>query len=98
MRAASAPYRSTYSSGEIVFPLRLGHLRAVPVEHPLREEAGERLAEPDEAEVVHDLHEEPRVQQVQDRVLDAADVLVDRQPVVGDGVERNGSRSFCASA
>ena len=64
--------------------LRLGHLRALVVEHPLGEEAGERLPEPDQPEVVHHLGEEPRVEQVQDRVLDAPDVLVHRQPVVGD--------------
>jgi RNase H-fold protein (predicted Holliday junction resolvase) len=37
------------------------------------------------AEVAQRLAEEPRVEQVQDRVLDAADVLVDRHPRV-DGV------------
>ena len=47
-----------------------------------------------EAELVHHLREEARVEQVQDRVLDAADVLVDRQPVVGDlAVERQPCRS-----
>ena len=42
------------------------------------------------AEVGQRLGEEARVHQVQDRVLDAADVLVDRQPVVGGGAVPGG--------
>ena len=42
----------------------------------------ERLGDPCQAEVAHHARPEPRIQQVQDRVLDAADVLVDRHPVV----------------
>ena len=64
--------------------LRLRHLRAVARDHPLVEEAGDRLAEADQALLLHHLGEEPRVEQVQDGVLDAADVLVDRHPVVGE--------------
>jgi hypothetical protein len=45
--------------------------------HALREQAGERLVDRDEAQVAHHLGPEARVQQVQDGVLDAADVLVD---------------------
>src|SRR5208282_6861938 len=43
----------------------------------------------DETEVAHDLAPEARVEKVQNRVRDAADVLVDRKPV-GDfrGIER----------
>jgi hypothetical protein len=40
-------------------------------------------SESDQAFVAHQLVEEARVQQVQDGVLDAADVLVHGQPVVG---------------
>src|SRR4026208_1909631 len=36
-------------------PLRLGHLRALVIEHPLVEEPRKRLLEADDAEVVHDL-------------------------------------------
>ena len=69
--------------------LRLGHLRAVARDHPLREEGLDRLLGLQQVHVRERLHEEARVHQVQDRVLDAADVLVDRHPVVGDGrVER----------
>ncbi len=52
---------------------------------PLREQAGERLGQRQVAGVAHGAGEEARIEQVQDRVLDAADVLVDRQPAVGDG-------------
>ncbi len=69
--------------------LRLRHLRAVAVEHSLREQAREGLPKPDHPEVVQHLHEEARVEQVQDRVLDTADVLIDREPVVDElAVER----------
>ena len=50
--------------------------------HALREQAGERLVDADVAGRLHRAGEEARVEQVQDRVLDAADVLIDRQPVV----------------
>ena len=59
--------------------------------HALREQAGERLVEADMAGGLHRAREEARVEQVQDRVLDAADILVDRQPVVdGLAVGRRG--------
>ena len=63
--------------------LRLGHLRPVAGDHPLREQAPERLLRVEQVHVRERLHEEARVHQVQDRVLDAADVLVDRHPAVG---------------
>ncbi len=59
---------------------RLAHRRAVHDDHALVQQRGERLDEVDHAQVVQHLGEEPGVQQVQDRVRDAADVLVDRQP------------------
>ena len=49
--------------------------------HALREQARERLVEADMAGRLHGAGEEARIEQVQDRVLDAADILVDRQPV-----------------
>ena len=63
--------------------LGLGHLRSGETDHPLGEEAPERLArqarrEPD---VDEGLQVEARVEQVQDGVLDAADVLVDGHPL-----------------
>ena len=62
--------------------------------HALGEQAGERLVEAGVAGRLHGAGEEARVEQVQDRVLDAADVLVDRQPVVDRlAVGRRGRRS-----
>ncbi len=62
--------------------LRLRHLRAVLEDHALREQVRERLVEIDEPRVVQHLREEARVEEVQDGVLYAADVLVDGRPVV----------------
>ena len=59
---------------------------------------GERLDEVDHAHVVQHLGEEPAVQQVQDGVLDAADVQVDRAPSGGPPRPRTGrSRSRASS-
>jgi hypothetical protein len=70
--------------------LRLGHLRAVAGDHPLGEEVLERLLDVELADVAERLAEEARVEQVQNRVLHAADVLVDGHPVV-DRVARPGT-------
>ena len=51
-------------------------------DHPLVEEAGERLLDRQQPHVVHRAANEPRVEQMEDGVLDAADVLIDRQPAV----------------
>ena len=51
-------------------------------DHALGEQAGERLVEVEIAAALQRAREEARVEQMQDRVLDAADILVDRQPVV----------------
>src|ERR1700753_3204138 len=59
---------------------RLGHGLAAVDDLPLVEQPGERLAELGQAHVVQDLDEEPAVEQVQDGVLDAAHVQVDRGP------------------
>ena len=65
--------------------LGLGHLRAILDDHPLGEERRERLVHPHEPEVAEHLRVEARVEQVQDRVLDAADVLVHGHPVLRRG-------------
>ena len=52
--------------------------------HALREQAGERLVHADMSGLVHGAGEEARIEQMQDRVLDAADILIDRQPFVHD--------------
>ena len=46
--------------------------------HALGEHAGERLVHPDVTGGLHGADEEAAVQQMQDRVLDPADILVDR--------------------
>ena len=51
-------------------------------DHALGEEPREGLLDTDQVHVRERLHEAARVHQVQDRVLDAADVLVDRHPHV----------------
>ena len=51
--------------------------------HALREQLFERLAHGYDAFVVHQLGEETGVQQVQNRVFDAADILVGLPPIRG---------------
>ena len=63
--------------------LRLGHDVDVLEHHALREEACKRLVERNEADVAEHAREEPRIQQVQNRVLDASDIEIDRHPVRG---------------
>ena len=67
----------------MTLPLRLRHRPTFEADHPLAEELVERLADllRGEAEVAECAGEEARVEQVQDRVGDAADVLVDRHVV-----------------
>jgi hypothetical protein len=55
--------------------------------HALGQQVGEGLVVLDEPQVAHHLGPETRVEQVQDRVLDAADVLVGRHPVVAAGID-----------
>src|SRR5882724_4914246 len=59
----------------------LGHGRAALEYHALREEAADWLVMRDEAEVAHHFAPETRIEQVQNGVRDAADVLVNREPV-----------------
>jgi hypothetical protein len=54
-------------------------------DHALREHAVEGLVQPGMPGRLHRAGEEARIEQVQDRVLDAADILVDRQEAVDDG-------------
>ena len=64
--------------------LGLAHDVAVLVEHhALAQQVLERLVEVQHPQVAQHLREEAAVQQVQDGVLDAADVLIDRHPTVG---------------
>ena len=64
--------------------LRLRHLGTAHPDDALGEQPGEGLAQRlgRDLEIGERLGEEPRVHQMQDGVLDAADVLVDRQPAL----------------
>ena len=54
-------------------------------DHALREQTLERLVDRRMPGLVHGAGEEARIEEMQDRVLDAADILVDREPVA-DGI------------
>ena len=51
-------------------------------DHALREQPGERLVEIEIAALLQRPGEEPRIEQMQHGMLDAADILVDRHPVI----------------
>ena len=58
-------------------------------DHPLREQALERLLHADLSHPLQRSGPEAGVEQVQDRMLDAADVLADGEPFLGfDTIER----------
>src|SRR6478735_6022365 len=52
--------------------------------HALGEEASKRLVQPGMAGCLHRAGEEARIEQVQDRMLDAADILVNGKEAVDD--------------
>ena len=85
----SAPYFSAMSMAPTTLPCDLDIATPPFWHHALGEEAGDGLVVLDEAEVAHDFAAEARVEQVQNGVSDAADILVDGKPV-GDfrGIER----------
>src|SRR5215469_461861 len=65
----------------------LRHLAAFFDYHALGKEALDRFVVGDHAEIAHELRPEARIDQVQDCVLDAADVLINTsltEPVLGD--------------
>ena len=88
-----------YSSGATRLPLDFDIFVAVQADHALGEQAGERLAQVlgRDAEVGQRLGEEAGVHQVQDGVLDAADVLVDRHPRARPPPSRTGASAFHGS-
>ncbi len=70
-------------------PFRLRHDLAVLQDHALGQQPRERFAETRHAEVAEHAGEKPRVDEVQDGVLDAAAVEIDRSPVADLlGIER----------
>jgi len=54
-------------------------------DHALSEEAAERLIDGDVPGPVHRPGEKARIEKMQDRVLDAADILVNGEPIA-DGI------------
>ena len=81
MRSVSAPYSFTMSSGLMTLPRDLLIFSLfVAEDHALVHQLLERLLRRHDADVVQHLVPEPRIQQVQHRMLGAADVQVDRQP------------------
>ena len=62
--------------------LGLGHLRPVLVDHTLGQEAAEGLLRLDQARIVEHLCDEARIEQVQHGMLDTADILIHRHPVI----------------
>ena len=72
-----------HTGGRNDVALRLGHGVAMLVlDHALAEQVGEGLVLVDHAHVAQDLGPEARVEQVENCVLDAADVVVDGHPAV----------------
>ena len=67
--------------------LGLGHLGPVFEHHALGQEPGEGLVVPEEPGIAHEPMEEARIEEMQDGVLDPADVLVDREPVIDPCIE-----------
>jgi len=60
-----------------------GHFRAILDDHALRQQIFEGFVSVNKAGILENLGEKPGIQQMQDRVLYPADILVDRQPIVG---------------
>ncbi len=56
--------------------------------HALRQQVAEGLGQRHQPHVAHHAGPEARIQQMQDGVLDAADVLIDRQPVLRALIDR----------
>jgi hypothetical protein len=70
-------------------PQVLRHLRAVFDHHALGEQALHRFVVFHQAHVAHEFRPEARIDQVEDGVLDSANVLIDGKPVSDlGGVER----------
>ena len=74
----------------------LRHLGAVFDHHALCEQALGGLVVLDDADVAHHFRPEARIDQVQNGVFYAADVLVDRKPA-GDRCRIKGAWSLCGS-
>ncbi len=83
-RAFSSRWMST-SAGLIQSfePSAFSRIERLGDHHALAQQIGRRLVRLHHARVAHQLVVEAEIQQMQDRVFDTADVLINRQPVVG---------------
>ena len=79
-RRNALPSRFSTSSACTQLPSRV--LVGLVADHALGEQAGERFGHLDHAQLGHGAGEIARIEQMQDGVLDAADILVHRQPVI----------------
>ena len=97
--SARCPRRSARRSrsGETTLPLDLDIFAPSRVTIPWVNRRVEGLLDVEQLQVRQRLDEEARVHQVQDRVLDAADVLVDRHPAPHAPRGPTAASSLCAS-
>ncbi len=65
----------------------LGHFAPVLQHHAQHEQALEGLIRVDQTRIAHEFVEEPGIQQVQDRMLDAPHIVINRSPGVSPRVE-----------
>ena len=75
----------------------LRHFRAVLDDHALREQALDRFVVGNHAHVAHEFCPEARIDQVQNGMLDAANILVDAENQYCAVFASKGARSLCAS-
>ena len=85
------------SSGETTLPFDFDILAPSLITMPCVNSRSHRLVVRDQAQVAHHLGPEARIDQVQNRVLHAADVLVDRKPVLRALAGSKGAVAFFAS-
>ena len=88
-RAVSAPYLLINAVAQ-----RFTHFSAVFDDHALGQQVGKRFVVFNKACVTQYLHEETGIQQMQDRMLDTADILIDRSPVINSFFAERGSGVF----
>ena len=93
-RSASAPYFSTIASGVTTLPLLLDIFWPSAAQiMPWLRSTGNGSLNFDQPRVEHHLGPHPRVQQMHHGVLGAADVEIDRQPVIDLRGDRTAPRS-----
>ena len=96
-RSASAPYLASMSSGSTTLPFDFDMTAPSLSTMPCVSRRVNGSSKCQQSDVAQHPREEPRVQQVQNRVLDAAAVEVDRHPVRRRLRVENGSSVFFGS-